>query len=178
MQKHHAFHPDLLTAQKVAYEPTGFIIEKIRQEAESQEYAACSFEMNNKNVTFRVAKITHTKVGQFVTLWKRIGDSPIMPYDMADVVDFFIVSVRSGEHFGQFVFPKDVLNEKGFVSKDGIGGKRAMRVYPPWDATESAQAQKTQAWQIKYFFEIQPTLDTKKMKQLLYPATFGTIKPN
>ncbi|MFQ6421766.1 MULTISPECIES: MepB family protein [unclassified Bacillus (in: firmicutes)] len=33
-------------------------------------------------------------------------------------------------------------------------GKRAIRVYPPWDKTTSRQAQKTQAWQLEYFLEI------------------------
>lgn len=55
---------------------------------------------------------------------------------------------------GQFVFPKSVLHEKSLVSKEGHGGKQAMRVYPPWDVTENKQAQKTQAWQLLYFFEI------------------------
>lgn len=36
-------HPDLLIAQKTAYEPNGLIIEKLEQEAESREYAACGF---------------------------------------------------------------------------------------------------------------------------------------
>ena len=66
------------------------------------------------------------------------------------------VSVRDAEHFGQFVFPKAVLYEKGIVSKDGKSGKRAMRIYPPWDITDSRQAKKTQAWQLMYFFEIHP----------------------
>ena len=34
---------------------------------------------------------------------------------------------------------------QGFASQDGKGGKRAMRVYPPWDITDSPQAKKTQA---------------------------------
>lgn len=147
-------HPDLAAAQKLAYEPNGFICNKLTQEAESQEYGACEFEMNGHNIKFRVAKITPTKVGQFVTFWKRIGSGPIMPYDMVDALDLLVVSVRTADHFGQFVFPKAVLCEKGFVSRAGQGGKRAMRVYPPWDTTDSKQAQKTQLWQLQYFFDM------------------------
>ncbi len=51
----------------------------IVQDNESQEYGASTFEMNNKIIKFRVAKITPTKVGQFVTFWKRIADGPITP---------------------------------------------------------------------------------------------------
>ena len=70
-------HSDLLAAQKLVYEPSGFSCKNLVLEAESQEYGACEFEMNNKQIKFRVAKITPTKIGQFVTFWKRIGSGPI-----------------------------------------------------------------------------------------------------
>src|SRR5476651_865530 len=95
-------HSDLLAAQKLAYEPGGFVYKNVIQEAESQEYSACEFEMNNKIIKFRVAKITPTKIGQFVTFWKRIGSGPIQPHDLEGPFDFFVVSVRSGKHYGQF----------------------------------------------------------------------------
>ncbi|OQA36315.1 MAG: MepB protein [Candidatus Dependentiae bacterium ADurb.Bin331] len=41
-----------------------------------------------------------------------------------------------------------------------------MRVYPPWDIPESQQAKKTQAWQLIYFFEIKPAIDSAKIIQL------------
>ncbi len=81
-----------------------------------------------------------------------------MPYDTGDRVDLFVVSVRSGEQLGQFVFPKEILVQKGFVSKGG-GGKRAMRVYPPWDMPSSNKARDTQTWQLSYFFKIKPSAD-------------------
>lgn len=125
--------PDLLVAQKTVYEPSGFVCKHFVSEAESKEYGACEFEMNHKRIKFRTGKITPTKIGQFVTLWKRIGTGPIQPFDMADPVDLFVVNVRSGDKLGQFVFPKTVLCEKGIVSKERKGGKRAMRIYPSWD---------------------------------------------
>lgn len=148
-----AIHPDLLTTVKLAYEPNGLVCKNFEKEAESEEYGAFTFEMNTLRIKFRAGKITPTKIGQFVTLWKRIGDGEILPHDLDDPIDFYIVSARHGEHFGQFVFPKTVLFEKGILSKGGKGGKRAMRIYPPWDITESLQAKKTQAWQLMYFFE-------------------------
>ena len=163
-----ALHPDLLAAQKIAYEPSGLQCTNFEKEAESEEYGACVFEMASKCIKFRVGKITPTKVGQFVTLWKRIGDGDILPHDLADPFDFFVVSVRDAEHFGQFVFPKMILYEKDIVSKEGKGGKRGIRIYPPWDITESVQAKKTQSWQLEYFFEIHPntSIDTSRIQKL------------
>jgi len=167
MKLHNTIHPDLDEAQTLAYEQIGLTYSKLINEAESHEYGACTFEINNKNIKFRVAKITPIKAGQFVSFWKRIVTNTTTPQDMSDPFDFLVVSVRDGNRFGQFVFPKNVLWQKGFVSKDGKGGKRAMRVYPPWDKTESPQAKRTQAWQILYFAEIQPHLDIAKIQKLL-----------
>lgn len=148
-----ALHPDFIEVQKNIYEPLGWKCESIKQEAESQEYGACTFEMNDKSIIFRVAKITPTKIGQFVTIWKRIGSGPTMPYDIQDSFDYMVINVRSKDHWGQFVFPKEVLVHKGIISKNGAGGKRGIRVYPAWDVADNPQAKKTQAWQLHYFFE-------------------------
>ena len=164
--KLNSIHQDLLIAQQIAYAPSGLTLNSFEPEIESREYGACTCKINNLTIVFRVAKITPTKIGQFVTLWKRIGNGPIIPYDMTDSVDIFIVSARNGENFGQFIFPKDVLRRKGFISSDGVGGKRAIRVYPPWDRPESKQAQKTQSWQILYFVEIRPVLNIHKIHNL------------
>lgn len=144
------------------------MIDNLLREPESEEYGAFTFAMNQRRVQFRVAKITPKKLGQFVTLWKRIGDGPIIPYDIADPIDLFVISVRTSERFGQFAFPKALLHEKGIVSQAGKGGKRAMRVYPPWDIANSRQAKNSQTWQNLYFFEIDPktSIDTCRIQQL------------
>lgn len=147
---------DLLAAQAVAYAPCGLAMSSLQLEAESADYGACVFELNGLRVCFRVAKTTPTKTGQFVTLWKRVNNGPIQPFDRADPLDTFVVSSRSGAHFGQFVFPKAVLAERGVLAINGQGGKRAMRVYPPWALTTSRQAQATQAWQTAYFVDLSP----------------------
>lgn len=163
-----SIHPDLLAAQKLIYEPSGLILDNLVKEKESDEYGAFTFEINNKRIAFRVAKITPTKIGQFVTFWKRIGSGPIMPYDINDPFDFLVVSVRNDQHFGQFIFPNTVLLKKGVLSQNDLGGKRAIRVYPPWDVTDSRQAKSTQAWQLMYFFEITHNndIDTTRVQML------------
>lgn len=137
-------------------------------EIESSEYQACSFKINNKTVQYRHAKITPTKNGQFVTLWKRIGKRPIQPYDSSDNIDLFVVTVKTKNHFGQFIFPKSALIKQGVFSMNCKGGKRAIRVYPPWDKAESRQAEKTQKWQLEYFVEIPKnrSIDVEKFRSL------------
>ncbi|MDQ0885475.1 hypothetical protein QFZ81_000563 [Paenibacillus sp. V4I9] len=146
-------HIDLLATKNLVYNVCGLDCSQPLLEAQNAEYGAYLFHLNSLSIRFRVAKITPTKVGQFVTLWHRIGDGSIQPYDVLDPVDFFVISTRKGNNFGQFVFPKHVLFNQNIVSNQGEGGKRAIRVYPPWDKTISHQAQKTQKWQLDYFLE-------------------------
>ncbi len=103
---------------------------------------------------FRQAKITPTKIGQFVTLWKRNSiKNVIEPFEVSDDIDLFVINVKTENRFGQFVFPKSILIEKGIITVKKEG-KRAIRVYPKWDLTENKQAIKTQKWQLDYFLDI------------------------
>ncbi|PHQ81345.1 MAG: MepB domain containing protein [Coxiella sp. (in: Bacteria)] len=147
-------HPDLQASKRFVYDPCKFTCSTAVAEDESAAYGAYFFELNGLDVRFRVAKITPTKTGQFVSLWKRIGNGPIRPYDIADPLDFFIISTRQNDQLGQFVFPTSILHDQAILSVDGRGGKRGIRVYPPWDHPTSRRAQKTQRWQLKYFLEV------------------------
>ncbi|WP_215409313.1 MepB family protein [Janthinobacterium sp. JC611] len=121
-------------------------------EAESADYGACRADLHGKRLVLRVAKTTPTKIGQFVTVWKRPHpDADIAPLDEADPVDAVIIAVSDGARHGLFIFPRSVLIERGVMSRAGQGGKRALRVYAPWCAPESIQAQSTQRWQGAWF---------------------------
>ncbi|MGK5073367.1 MepB family protein [Janthinobacterium sp. ZB1P44] len=123
-------------------------------EAESAEYGACRADLHGKRLVLRVAKTTPTKTGQFVTVWKRPhSDADIAPLDEADPVDAVIIAVADGDgaRHGFFIFPRSALIERGVMSRAGQGGKRALRVYPPWCAPESTLAQRTQRWQAQWF---------------------------
>jgi hypothetical protein len=152
---------DLITAKDLVYDRCDFVCTEPIPETESKEYAAHSFAINGKSIKFRIAKTTPTKTGQFVTLWKRIENGPIAPFHIEDPIDFFIVSCRKENHLGQFIFPKKVLHDKGILSDNIKEGKRAIRVYPPWDTATSKQAQKTQQWQLDYFMEIPENYPTE-----------------
>ncbi|MCP5507114.1 MAG: MepB family protein [Chlamydiales bacterium] len=166
-------HPDFLLAQQLAYDPNGLEATNIRIEKESADYGALDFQLNGKTCKFRVGKITPKKVGFFFTIWKRLGNGPIQPYDMRDPVDFFIFSVRNEKQFGQFFFPKTTFVEKGIISNSIREGKRAIRVYPPWVITDSRQARNTQLWQKDYFLEISKDrpVDASRVQKLLHKSS-------
>lgn len=148
-------HPDLLAAKKLIYDLNNFSCASVQKDAESADYGAFTFVLNHSSILFRVAKITPTKIGQFVTIWKRTAhDGKIKPFHINDSIDFFVISTRKDNAFGQFVFPKAILCEHGIIESEGKKGKLGIRVYPPWDIALNKQAQKTQKWQLKYFLEI------------------------
>lgn len=128
-----------------------------QREPESGEYGACRLGLDGRAVVFRVAKTTPTKIGQFVTIWKRPTPSDeIAPLDSSDGVDVVIVSVANATHSGQFVFDRNALLRHGVMSRDDQGGKRAIRVYPPWSKPVAKDAIKTQQWQLRYFVAVTP----------------------
>ena len=73
---------NLLDIKNRLYNPCGFVCSQPEMEPESTEYDACTFMLNDFSIRLRVAKITPTKIGQFVTLWKRVDNGPIQPYDI------------------------------------------------------------------------------------------------
>ncbi|WP_329395306.1 MepB family protein [Streptomyces melanogenes] len=164
-------HGDLLAAKTSVYDPGGFACSLPVPEPESAEYAAHAFTLDGLAVRFRVAKTTPTKVGQFVTVWQRSEQGPIRPFDADDGVDLFVISSRDDDGFGQFVFPCEVLSERGIVSRNGSGGKRGFRVYPPWVTTTNRQARSTQVWQVNYFLHLgkDGPVDLARARALYHP---------
>lgn len=163
------FLDDLQNAKKLLYTKCGFQLHNILLSTESNNYSACTFELNNKRIEFRVANITPAKIGQFVAVWKRDYNGITVPFDVADSLDFMIISVRDSENFGQFVFPKAVLVSKGIISLNGKGGKRGFRVYAPWDKPLNKTAKQTQEWQTNYFIHIKEEnrVDVELAKRIL-----------
>lgn len=164
-----SFQTDLQLAEKLLYNECGFQLQNLIWNSESANYGACSFELNNKLIQYRVANITPTKIGQFVAVWKRNNQGITAPFDVLDSLDFLIISVRDSENFGQFIFPKSVLVSKGIISQNAKGGKRGIRVYAPWYKPTSKQAIQTQNWQTNYFVAIAENMliDLEGVKKIL-----------
>lgn len=163
--------PTLLTSSEWVYLPLGYQITDYQKESESLEYSAAGFVLNGLKVKHRLAKITPSKTGQFVTIWKRDEKGITTPFNALDDLDLIIISAESGDHFGQFIFPKAVLVQHKIITQNEVEGKRGIRVYPPWDFVTSKQAAKTQQWQTQYFLPIskQAAIDTALAKKLLNP---------
>lgn len=147
-------HDDLVAAKARVYDPCGFACSQPMPEVEGKDYAAHTFILDGLVVRFRAAKTTPTKIGQFVTVWNRSAAGPIRPFDIGDPIDLVVVSTRDRHLVGQFVFPLGALRRHAVVSVDGVGGKRAFRVYPPWVSTGNRQAAAAQAWQLQYFLDL------------------------
>lgn len=144
---------------EVVYEKCALILSGYTLESESQEYAACRFNLNSLKILCRNAKVTPKKVGQFVTSWKRDEDGKTIPFNEYDQIDFVCINVKSNHQIGQFVFPKIVLEKHGIISTTESEGKRGFRLYPSWDKVSSKQAIKTQKWQLNYFYVLNDDID-------------------
>lgn len=166
------------------------------KQPENQAYGGYLLELNNKKVLFRVGKVTNHRPGAFVTLWQRCSKRgrPI-PFDYDDPIKYFFIFVKGfsktkrKEYRGQFFFHKNVLLEKGILSKNKKGGKLGMRLFPPWSeqlAKESIQnsisesiplkktqsfstsARRAQSWQAEYFvsFSAEKSIDFERVLHL------------
>lgn len=155
---------DLVHAIELCYNKHGLDITEIKIEGESKEYGACRFMIQGKHILFRISKITPTKTGQFVTIWKRNSKGITQPFDATDAIDFVIISSREGKHLGQFIFPRSILLTKGIMANGNKPGKRGIRVYPPWSVVTNRQAGSTQSWQMEYFVNIEPQNEFKQSR--------------
>jgi hypothetical protein len=149
------FNEALLYVNKKYYEPNHFIIKAIQEEAQNSDYGAGTFHLNSKSVRFRVAKITPTKIGQFVAFWEKDGNHKNQAYSYDKATDLLVINTfTSKNNFGQFVFPKEVLVKQNILKTATTKGKMAIRVYPIWEKPTSKQAVETQKWQLEYFVEL------------------------
>jgi hypothetical protein len=138
---------------KVNFRTFKAIVTDFQKEPESNDYDACTYMLGESKVIYRKAHITPTKLGQFVTLWKRKRkrNGMIRPYDINDDFDLVIIYCVKNKKRGLFIFNKEVLNVYGIISGNKKPGKRALRIYPPWDKVTSPQPIQTQKWQLEYF---------------------------
>ena len=140
-------------------------ISEIVAEKESAEYSAHDLKIGDLNIKYRSSKITRTKTGQFVTLWKRTENGTIAPFDNSDSIDYVIINCKKEDNSGIFIFPKYVLIQQNIFT-DKKEGKRAFRIYPSWDIAINSQAKKTQKWQLDYFYNFDQNFKNTTLESL------------
>lgn len=148
------------------YDKCSLYISDYIDETESKSYGACTFTLADSNIVCRDAKVTAKKAGQFVTFWKRLQNGEISPFHESDLIDFYVVNVKTENKLGQFVFPRSVLIKKGIITTQSKEGKRAFRVYPAWDIPNNKQALKTKKWQLDFFYEVSKDVDINLITSL------------
>ena len=108
-----SIHSDLNVVKELVYDKCGFDLSNLKQNIESSEYGACTFELNGKRVQQRISKITPTKTGQFVTIWKRNKDGITEPFDTSDDFDFVIITARNDNTSDNLFFQNQFWLTKG-----------------------------------------------------------------
>lgn len=149
------FNKTLAYVNELLYEPNNLTIKNIQEETQNSDYGAGIFQLNSKSIRFRVAKITPTKIGQFVSFWEKDEANKNQAFTYDNAADLLVINTfNDNGDFGQFVFPKEILLQQNILRTSSTKGKMAIRVYPRWDTPTSKQAIATQKWQLPYFFHI------------------------
>lgn len=121
----------------------------------NKQYEAIEIESSNGIFVSRLAQKTPNKKGFFFAIWKKDENNKNKPYEVKDIHNALIVNIVDVHRLGQFIFPKEVLLDKGILKSDISKGKMALRVYAPWETELNKTAIKTQQWQRDYFREIE-----------------------
>lgn len=128
-------------------------VKDLTEEKYNQDYEALTFSFKEETYQSRLAKKTPTKAGYFVTCWTKDENNCNQPYSKEAFADYLMSIVIDEELSGYFLFPRELLVEKGILTTFEHKGKMAFRVYPKWCNQLNKTAGQTQKWQCKYFFE-------------------------
>ncbi|HDL0563398.1 TPA: MepB family protein [Staphylococcus aureus] len=128
-------------------------VKDLTEEKYNQDYEALTFSFKEETYQSRLAKKTPTKAAYFVTCWTKDENNCNQPYSKEAFVDYLMIIVIDEELSGYFLFPRELLVEKGILTTFEHKGKMAFRVYPKWCNQLNKRTEQTQNWQCKYFFE-------------------------
>ncbi len=126
-------------------------VKDLTEEKYNQDYEALTFSFKEETYQSRLAKKTPTKAGYFVTCWTKDENNCNQPYSKEAFADYLMIIVIDEELSYYFLFPRELLIEKGILTTFEYKGKMAFRVYPKWCNQLNKRAEQTQKWQCKYF---------------------------
>ncbi|WP_430867768.1 MepB family protein [Demequina aurantiaca] len=126
----------------------------VAPEPDNAAYSAAVLTVGTVRLRVREARVTPTKPGAFVSVWRRAPDGGTEPFPAADAEAGVLVFVAEAAHTGVFHFTPAHLAELGVVSTDSAPGKRGFRVYPPWCHHLNPQATRAQRAQASAFIDL------------------------
>lgn len=133
---------------------SGALAGSVVTEAQGSDYESGRVNTESGIWRVRTARITPTKPGAFVAVWRRGSDGETEPFDMSDECSGLVVFVEDGERFGVFTFSREQLVVLGIIRSDHSPGKRGFRVYPSWCTDLNARAQRTQRAHVAAFADL------------------------
>lgn len=120
------FNKTLAYVNELLYEPNNLTIKNIQEETQNSDYGAGIFQLNSKSIRFRVAKITPTKIGQFVSFWEKDEANKNQAFTYDNATDLLVINTfNDNGDFGQFVFPKEILLQQNILRTSSTKGKMA-----------------------------------------------------
>lgn len=125
----------------------------VQAEEQNSDYESGVTLMGKEKWRIRTARVTPTKPGAFVAVWKRGEDGATRPFTIDEAMAGLLVFVEEGERFGVFRFTSSYLVSLGYVTSAACPGKRGFRVYPSWCSGLNPQASRTQRAQSVAFEE-------------------------
>ncbi|MGG5170641.1 MepB family protein [Pseudarthrobacter sp. J1738] len=126
----------------------------VEVEEQNSDYESGVASFGNESWRIRTARITPTKPGAFVAVWKRGTDGVTRPFTVDESLSGLLIFVEDQGRFGVFKFTPEHLSSLGYASSERHAGKRGIRLYPSWCADLNPQASRTQRAQAKAFVEL------------------------
>lgn len=149
-----------------ALDPAG-IEYRLTPEPDNAAYSAAILTVGDVRLRVREARVTPTKPGAFVSVWRRSPHGGAEPFPAADAVAGLLVLVADSPLAGVFHFTPEHLAALGVTSTPTTPGKRGFRVYPPWCDGLNPQASRTQRAQAAAFINLTDGERTLTPSQLL-----------
>ncbi|MBU7396629.1 MepB family protein, partial [Staphylococcus aureus] len=91
-------------------------VKDLTEEKYNQDYEALTFSFKEETYQSRLAKKTPTKAGYFVTCWTKDENNCNQPYSKEAFADYLMIIVIDEELSGYFLFPRELLVEKGILT--------------------------------------------------------------
>ena len=126
----------------------------VQAEEQNSDYESGVALIGTEQWRIRTARITPTKPGAFVAVWKRGEGGSTRPFTSNEALSGLLVFAEEEERFGVFRFTAMHLLSLGYITSASHPGKRGFRVYPSWSSELNPQASRAKRAQAPAFTEL------------------------